>query len=99
MIRLVRLVLDAEPPRAHRRRLRIKIDRSEYHLVIARPPRNLFSVRADARTAAWDFEIDDIRPVCLDRQDRVTVSHSGMNRGHDPFAVPCERRVVKMVKI
>jgi hypothetical protein len=56
MIRLVRFILNPEPPGTDLRRIRIEIDGRERDFMIAGTPGNLFSVRTETRTdgsRAW----------------------------------------------
>jgi len=79
VVNLIGLVFDVQTPLAHRRRFCVQADRRRRDFMVARSPGNLLSIRAEARPAARDFQIDDPGTVSLDQKDGVVDAHPGVH--------------------
>ena len=98
VVNLVLPVENLEHFLAELRVIGVDVDRHDGQLVVARAPRDVFSVRTESRAAAVDAEIDDLAAVGLNQQVGVAMPHSGVHGGDDPLAVGRVADVVEVVQ-
>ena len=97
MVNLVLLVEDLKHFFAEFWVVGIDVDRHDGQLMVARTPRDVFAIRTEGRAAAADTEVDDLAAVGLDQQVGVTMPHTSVHGGDDPFAIGCIANVVQMM--
>ncbi len=87
VVDLVGLILYTQAPVADGGCLGVEVNGCGGDFMVTSSPGKLFSIRAETRTAARDFQIQDVGPSGFDQQYCVLKAHARMHRRNDPFAV------------